>query len=69
METPGPCLGFTKSKFVRVETVNQTFKNSTEIDTCVESKHMDTTGGRESGMNWEIGIDIYTYIYILLYIK
>ena len=46
METPGPCIGFTKSKFVRVETVNQTFKNSTEIDTCVENKHMDTTGGK-----------------------
>ena len=29
-----------------------------------ESKHMDTKGGRECGMNWEIGIDIYTLICI-----
>ena len=25
---------------------------------------MDTTGGRGSGMNWEIGIDIYTLLCI-----
>ena len=34
-------------------------------DTDVENKCMDTNGGKQSrecgdGMNWEIGIDIYT---------
>ena len=37
-------------------------------DTDVENKHMDTTGGKwwggGGGMNWEIGIDIYTLICI-----
>ena len=34
-------------------------------DTDVENKCMDTKGGREGGgMNWEIGIDIYTLICI-----
>ena len=36
----------------------------------IENKHMDTKGGKRgvggcgSGMNWEIGIDIYTLICI-----
>ena len=38
-------------------------------DTDVENKHMDTKGGKwgcggGGGMNWEIGIDIYTPICI-----
>ena len=36
-------------------------------DTDVENKHMDTKGGKGGdggGMNWEIGIDIYTLICI-----
>ena len=36
-----------------------------EIDTDVENKRMDTKGGSEvGGMNWEVGIDIYTLICI-----
>ena len=35
-------------------------------DTDVENKHMDTKGGKQGGggMNWEIGIDMYTIICI-----
>ena len=38
-------------------------------DTDVENKHMDTKrgkwqGGGDDGMNWEIGIDMYTLICI-----
>ena len=36
-------------------------------DTDVENKRMDTKGGKwegGGGMNWEIGIDIYTLICI-----
>ena len=38
-------------------------------DTDVENKHMDAEGGKQrmrggGGMNWEIGIDIYTLICI-----
>ena len=33
-------------------------------DTDVENKRMDTKGGKLGGMNWEIGIDIYTLICI-----
>ena len=29
----------------------------------VDNKPMATKGGREGGMNWEIGIDIYTILY------
>ena len=37
-----------------------------ERDTDVENKHMDTKGGKQGGggMNWEIGIDMYTIICI-----
>ena len=31
-------------------------------DTGIENKFMDTKGERESGVNWEIGIDIYTLL-------
>ena len=38
-----------------------------EIETDVENKHMDPKGGKRvwvgsggGGMNWEIGVDIYT---------
>ena len=30
----------------------------TEIET--EKKYMDTTGRKEDGMNWEVGIDLCT---------
>ena len=33
-------------------------------DTEVENKYMDTRGEGEGGMNWEIGIDIYTLLCI-----
>ena len=36
-------------------------------DTDVENKHMDAKGGKlggGGGMNWEIGVDIYTLIHI-----
>ena len=33
-------------------------------DTDGENKRMDTKGGKGVGMNWEIGIDIYTLICI-----
>ena len=33
-------------------------------DADVENKGMDTEGGKWRGMNWEIGIDIYTLICI-----
>ena len=32
---------------------------STNKDTNIENKHMDTKGQRRGGMNWETGIDIY----------
>ena len=33
-------------------------------DTGLENKCRDTNGGREGGMNWEIGIDIYALLCI-----
>ena len=41
-------------------------------DKVVESKHMDTKGGKQrqgdgGGMHWEIGIDIYTLKYTKMY--
>ena len=35
-------------------------------DTDIVNKRMDTKGGSGGGMNWEIGIDIYTVICIKL---
>ena len=41
-------------------------------DTDVENKHMDTKGGKRRGgggggvMNWDIGIDMYSPMYIKL---
>ena len=29
-------------------------------DADVVNKYMDTKGGKGDGMNWEIGVDIYT---------
>ena len=44
----------------------KSFLKSRQTD--VENKHMDTKGGKWQGgggvMNWEIGIDMYTLIYI-----
>ena len=31
-----------------------------ETDTDAENQSMDTKGGRDSGMDWETGIDKYT---------
>ena len=36
------------------------YLQSRNRETDVENKHMDTKGERGDGMNWEIGIDIYT---------
>ena len=33
-------------------------------DTDVENKHTDTKGEKGDGMNWEVGIDIYTLLCI-----
>ena len=30
----------------------------------IEDKHMDTKEGKWGGMNWEIGVDIYTLLSI-----
>ena len=34
-----------------------TYLQSSNRDTDAENKCMDTKGGKQSGMNWEIGID------------
>ena len=34
--------------------------------TDVENKRMDTKGERGGGMNWEIGIDIYTLLILCI---
>ena len=41
-----------------------TYLQSRNRDTDVEDKLMDTKGERGGGMNWEIGIDIYTLLCI-----
>ena len=35
----------------------------TEVVTDIESKLMVTRGWRGRGINWEIGIDVYTFLY------
>ena len=35
-----------------------------ETETDVENRRMDTKGGRSGGMDWEIGIDVYTLLCI-----
>ena len=40
------------------------YLQSRNRDTDVENKRMDTKGGREGGMNWEIGINIYSLLCI-----
>ena len=42
-----------------------TYLQSRSRDTDVENKGKDTKGGAD-GMNWEIGIDIYTLLCIKL---
>ena len=44
----------------------QFYLQSRNRDTEVENKHMDTkpTGKRGDGTNWEIGMNIYTLLYI-----
>ena len=41
-----------------------TYLQSRNRDTDIENKHMDTKERKRGGMNWEIGIDIYTLLYI-----
>ena len=41
-----------------------TYLQSRNRDPYVENKSMDTKGERGRGMNWEIGIDIYTLLCI-----
>ena len=41
-----------------------TYLQSRNTDIDVENKWMETKGGRGSGMNGEISIDIYTLPYI-----
>ena len=38
-----------------------TYLQSRNRDADVESNHIDTMGGKRTRMNWEIGINIYTY--------
>ena len=33
-------------------------------DTDIENKHMDTHMRKAGGMNWKIGVDIYTLLHI-----
>ena len=35
-------------------------------DTDIENKCTDTKGGREGGMNWEIEVDIYTLLILVI---
>ena len=35
-------------------------------DTDIENKCMDTKGGREGGMNWEIEVDICTLLILVI---
>ena len=42
----------------------KTYSQSRNRDTDVENNLMDTKGGRRGGMNWEIGIDMYTLLCI-----
>ena len=39
--------------------VDETYLQSKNRDTDIENEHMDTKG-IGGGMNWEIGIDVYT---------
>ena len=41
-----------------------TYLQSRNQDTDVENGHMAYRWGEGGGMNWEIGIDIYTLLYI-----
>ena len=40
----------------------RSYLQSRDRDTDVENKHTDTKGKGRGGMNWEIGIDIYTLL-------
>ena len=42
----------------------RSYLQSRNRDTDVENKRMDTKGEGGGGMNWEIGIDIYTLLNI-----
>ena len=39
-----------------------TYLQSRNRDTDIENKCMDTKQGKEDGMNWETGTDIYTLL-------
>ena len=36
-------------------------------DTDIESNCMDAKGEGEDGMNWEIGVDIYTLLIVVVF--
>ena len=40
------------------------YLQSRDRDSDIEKKLMDTKGDKGGGMNWEIGIDIYTLLYM-----
>ena len=42
------------------------YLQSRNRDTDVENKHKNTKGGKWGGMNWEIGIDIYTLLILCI---
>ena len=42
------------------------YLQSRKRDTDIENKCMDTKGGGVDGMNWEIGIDIYTLLILCI---
>lgn len=37
-----------------------------EINTAIENKHMDASGGGGSGMNWETGIDMHILLILCM---
>ena len=45
----------------------QSYLQSRSKDKDVENKPMDTKKEEEGGINWEIGVDIYTLL--ILYVK
>ena len=47
---------------VLLKNTKQSYLPSRNTDTDVENKHMDTKGAEWGGMNWEIGIDVYTLL-------
>ena len=46
------------------KTVQMNLYAKQKRDTDLENKHMNTVIGRDGGINWEIGIGIYTLLCI-----